>query len=222
MFGLTNAEVARLALTLLGGGVLGHFVAWIRTSTSERRGLRASFLRDQLRRLYGPLHFHCSQNRALADHWAKLTDAYQREYCGKNWSDDPVTQANLDRETTSTIDIKNKYGTAICENNNRIVRLLRDNFDLVALDDVGAFQEFVLHACRHDVEYGNGGLTLPLCIYKHAGDVINWDYSFFERVASRFAQIQQDVQSLQRPLWFRRRRRRAAPVGQPDKVPTDQ
>ncbi len=201
MFNLTDAEIARLAITLIGGGSVGLIVGWLRTSTSERRGLRASFQREQLQRLYGPLQFYCSQNRALANHLRKLGKAYKEEYCGKNWSDDLGTQQTLDKECKATFDIENQYSSLICKNNDRIVKLLQENFDLVDLDDVSPFQEFILYFIRGDVEFKDGKLNMPHRIYKHAGKIVCWDHHFFDRVAASFAQKRIEVQSLQTFRW---------------------
>jgi len=174
-------------VSFMGGGVLAGAISWARIDRSERQTRKSDYLKSQLDKLYGPLYYFVSQNEKLFDLNDKLMTAYDIEFVGKTWSQEPVTQKNLKEETTQTIDIANTYVKIVTENNKKIVRLLQEGAEYIDPGDNDVFQDFVINVLRLDVERDETGkMVTPFMIYKQVGDITFMKGEFKDTVKQKF------------------------------------
>ena len=194
---MTAAEIIRLVLTFLGGGLLGALVSAYRSEQSERKARRVTFLDGQLRELYGPLQFFTSQNALLFEHNRRLHDAYKNEYIDKKWSSSPLTRERLEEQTTTTIQVANEFIQQVRQNNEHIMEILEANYSLIEPSDIDILSRFVLDYKRHIIETDESGLLrAPLAIYEQVGDISFMRPEMIELVDIRFKSKKLELEKL--------------------------
>lgn len=196
-------EYFHLLASILGGGLIVAVMGWVREIMSQRVSRRVDYLTRQLQGLYGPLHLFCSQNRALVAHSSTINKAYKTEYCDVQWSTDTGTQTSIKEETTATIEVNNQYARLVLDNNKKMVAILADNYSLVDPEDEEAFQVFFLDFTRHQLEFGDDGLRLPLRIFENLGNVAFYREEFANLVRDRFNQKSDELNRWRKPWAWR-------------------
>ena len=180
-------EVVNLIFSFLGGGLVAGVVEWVRSTKSEARTRRAIMLSDQLKHLYGPLYFFTSQNAALFELSRSFHAAYSAVYVDQKFSDNPYTQASLDKDTSQTLSLANQYIETVKNNNERISELLISAYSYIDPEDAEFFRQFFIDYVRLRTEFDrDGNLLTPRMIYNRIGDISFMRPSFMERIQKQF------------------------------------
>ena len=195
---METEELIRLIFSFLGGGIVVGIMEWIRLNSVEKKARRFNDLNNQLINLYGPLYFFTSQNEMLFKLNEKYDDAYKIEYEEPNWSDDKETNERIMEECQKTIEIKNSYISLVTENNNKILELLKNNYQFIDTNDIKIFQEFITDYTRFKKEIEEKGrLKTPFRIYKRIGSISYMKPELINCVAERFNSIKQEIKKYQ-------------------------
>lgn len=180
-------EVLSLTISFLGGGILVALINWSYAKRAAQKEREINFLDNQIRNLYGPLYFFVSQVEKLLELNSKFHSAYKEELVAKEWSKDEGTKKILDKETTTTLEIANKYVKYVENNNNKIKEILTNNYSYIDPDDVDIFVLFYEHYIRMNTEINEEGrMVTPLRIYNHIGDISFLRPEFIKRVKDNF------------------------------------
>lgn len=194
---MTTEEIIRLIFSFVGGGLVAVLLDWLRNYFSEKKAQKKSNLQTKIQNLYGPLQFLASQNESYFELNKKFHDAYKAEYIEKNWSQNEVTQKNLDQETAKTLDIANAYIRLVTQNNEKILEVLRNNYSYIDADDVEIFRQLVVDYTRLKTELDESGrLNTPLKIYKHLGNISFMRPEFIKRVKEKFDSKKRELELL--------------------------
>ena len=201
---MTTEEIIRYILSFLGGGFVVAVGNWVTAAWSSRKQQEIIEIRDQVRSLYGPLHFFCSQNKRLVELSGTIHDAYKREFIDKRWSSEATTQERLKGQEETTIDLSNAYIARVLKNNEHVMHIMETQWHLLEPDDVDVFSEFQIDYVRHQEEYGErGSLRTPDAIYKALGHVALVRPKLIDHVESKFNQKRTRLFVLTTP-WLRR------------------
>lgn len=194
---ITNSQVVTWLIALLGGGVSGALINWIRADRSEKRERQIRFIDDQIRKLYGPLYYLVLQSEKLFILSRKFHDFYKQEYIEKKWSVDENTQKILGEETTETLNIANEYIKIVEKNNIKIKELLDNSYAFLDRDDIETMALFYEDHVRLTTEKdNNGNIRIPFRIYKHVGDISFLRPEVIERIKDKFLSKKQQLDSL--------------------------
>ena len=181
-------------ITFLGGGILGAAIQYVSLFRSEKEKRHSTYVHEQLNRLYGPLYFLSSQNEKLFDLNKCIMEGYDQHFIQIEWSKNPQTQETLRKESKSVINLANEYIYLVKENNLKIMEILRNNYDLIATDDIGVIQEFVIDCIRMNKEVEEDRLKeIPHEIFQY---VVNISYSrpeFLTLIKARFIEMQEKL-----------------------------
>lgn len=195
---MSTEEIIRLIFSFLGGGVVVGIIEWIRQISAEKGTRKFDHLNQQLINLYGPLYFFTSQNEVMFSLNEKYGEAYKLEYEDANWSNDKDTQESLKEECQQTIELQNSYIAVVIENNDKILELLKNNYQFIHTDDIKLFQEFITDYTRLKKEKNEDGqLKTPYRIYKRIGSISFMKPEFINRAAERFETLNQEIRKYQ-------------------------
>lgn len=186
-------EVIKTLITFLGGGIIGAGIQWARAARSEREKRHSEYIKEQLQRLYGPLYFLTSINSNLFELNNNILSAHKDYFDGNKWSNDPETRKSLSTESEATINLANEYIYEVVKNNKNIMKLLRDNYSFIDVDDTNIFQEFIVDALRMNKEVEEEKIKkMPFEIYITLGGISYSRPDFLERIKVKFL-AKQDV-----------------------------
>lgn len=184
---MTTEEILRLVFSLLGGGLVGGLLSWLRDALSERKARRIEFVRLQLRDLYGPLYFFASANDRLFGLNKRFHEAYKEEYIETTYSEKYGARERSREQALQTLSIANEYVDQVKANNERVVEILRENYFLIDEGDIEVFSEFMVDHVRMKTEIDeNGRLETPFMVYRLLGDISFMRPQFIDAVAKRF------------------------------------
>ncbi len=179
-------------ITFLGGGILGAAIHYASVFRSEKEKRHSSYVHEQLNRLYGPLYFLSSQNEKLFDLNKCIMEGYDQHFIQKEWSHNPNTQEKLGKASKSTINLANEYIDIVKENNLKIMEILRNNYDLIALDDISVIQEFVVDCIRMNKEVETERLKeIPYEVFMYVGNISYSKPEFLALIKARFIEMQE-------------------------------
>jgi hypothetical protein len=185
------AEELRTIITFLGGGILGAAIHYVSLFRSEKEKRHSTYVHEQLNRLYGPLYFLSSQNEKLFDLNKCIMEGYEQHFIQQKWSSDPRTRESLRNESKSVISLANEYIYIVKENNLKIIEVLRNNYDLIATEDMSVIQDFVLDCIRMNKEVEEERLKeIPYEIYMHVGNISYLKPEFIALIKARFIEMQ--------------------------------
>ena len=185
------ASALEIIITFLGGGIIGAGIQYVSVARTAREKRHSDYVYRQLHNLYGPLYFLSSQNERLFDLSNSIMSSYAEHFSGNNWSKDENTQKKLKTESAATIELSNEYIYQVKGNNKQIVEILRDNYDLINVEDIEIMQEFVVDSIRMNKEIDEERLKdIPLEIYKNVGDISYSRPEFISRIKQRFTEMQ--------------------------------
>ncbi len=188
----------QLIISFLGGGILVALINWARTSRSEKMTRKYEFFKEQITKVYGPLHFFVGLNEALFALNDKFHKAYNEHFVNQNWSTDPQTRENLSKKIGATLEIANHYVRLTRDNNSKIVDLLRDNYAHIDPEDTEVFQHFIIDHLRMEREFETEKpLATPLEIYFKVGEISYSRREFMELVKKRFVDKNKAIKSIQ-------------------------
>lgn len=185
------AEELGALITFLGGGILGAAIHYASIFRSEKEKRHSTYVHEQLNRLYGPLYFISSQNEKLFNLNKCIMEGYDQHFIQKEWSSNPKTQENLRKESKSVINLANEYIDLVKENNLKIIEVLRNNYDLIAIEDISIIQEFVIDCIRMNKEVEEGRLKeIPHEVFMYVGTISYSRPEFLALIKSRFIEMQ--------------------------------
>lgn len=145
---MNNENIVRLIFSFLGGGIVVAILNWIRANRAEKKERKIDFLDEQIRRLYGPLYYFVCQSEKLFELNKRFMDAYNKEFIGKKFSEDPHTQETIGKRINETIGIANSYIDEVEKNNEKIKEILDANYSYIDHDDIDIFTKFYEHHIR--------------------------------------------------------------------------
>ncbi|ARU29536.1 hypothetical protein [Cellvibrio sp. PSBB006] len=178
-------------ITFLGGGILGAAIHYVSLFRSEKEKRHSTYVHEQLNRLYGPLYFLSSQNEKLFDLNKCIMEGYDQHFIQKEWSNNPHTQESLRKESKSVINLANEYIDIVKENNLKIIEVLRNNYDLIATEDISVIQEFVIDCIRMNKEFEEERLKeIPYEVYMYVGNISYSKPEFLALIKARFIEMQ--------------------------------
>jgi predicted nucleic acid-binding Zn-ribbon protein len=185
------ANMLETIITFLGGGIVGAGIQYVSVARTAREKRHSDYVYRQMNNLYGPLYFLSSQNERLFDLNNRIMSAYTEHFSGNKWSQDYRTQKSLENESTATIELSNEYICQVKENNKQIIKILRDGYALINIDDIDIMQEFVVESIRMNKEIDDKRLkNIPLEIYKKIGDISYSRPDFLSCIKQRFTEMQ--------------------------------
>lgn len=109
-------DIPQLVVSFIGGGAVSAIINWFHANRVAHKEQEASFLGNQLERLYGPLHFFASQNGQLFKLSGEVQQQYAEHFTGR-WSAQAAVQQDLDEAMIATIALSNSYIERVVENN---------------------------------------------------------------------------------------------------------
>lgn len=178
-----------LVVSFFGGGVISAGINWARAERADKKERNIKFLEDQLRNLYGPLYYFCSQSEICFELNKKFHDAYRAEFVTPAWSNSEGTRERLNEQTSTTLNIANRYIQEVNLNNQKIKEILDNNYSHIDPDDIDIFMLFDEHFLRYKKEIEDQDkLTTPINIYERIGDISFLRPEFIERVKLKFKQ----------------------------------
>lgn len=178
-------------ITFLGGGILGAAIHYVSLFRSEKEKRHSTYVHEQLNRLYEPLYFLSSQNEKLFDLNKCIMEGYDQHFIQKEWSNNPHTQESLRKESKSVINLANEYIDIVKENNLKIIEVLRNNYDLIATEDISVIQEFVIDCIRMNKEFEEERLKeIPYEVYMYVGNISYSKPEFLALIKARFIEMQ--------------------------------
>ena len=188
-----------LVVSFLGGGIVSALINWIRVNKADKKDRQIKFLDGQIRKLYGPLYYLISQSEKLFQLNNKFHEAYNKEYCNQEWSQDQHTQKILKEETTTTLETANKYIRMVEKNNEKIKEVLDNQYPLLDPDDIQTTMLFFEHHTRLNVEKdANGKITTPFRIYNCLGDISFLRPEVIEKIKAKFLEKKSKLEKLVR------------------------
>jgi hypothetical protein len=188
------ADELSTIITFLGGGVLGAAIHYASLFRSEKEKRHSTYVHEQLNRLYGPLYFLSSQNEKLFDLNKRIMEGYDQHFIQTEWSKNPQTQEALRKESKSVINLANEYTYLVKENNIKIMEILRNNYDLIATDDIDVIQEFAIDCIRMNKEVDEERLKeIPHEIFKYVGNISYSRPEFLNLIKARFIEMQEKL-----------------------------
>lgn len=154
-------EWATLIIGVMGGGGIAGWINILLNQRTIRKNREIEVLKEQIQKLYGPLHFFVSQNKILVEVEGKLYKAGNAVYGAASINN--KDEAGMSK----TIDIANEYMVGVRMNNDKIYSLLCDNYSYLDVDDMDKFAQFSMSHLRMKTEWDSAGLKIPYLIYKH-------------------------------------------------------
>jgi len=178
-------------ITFLGGGIIGAGIQYVSTARTAREKRHSDFVYEQLSKLYGPLYFLTSQNEKLFTLSNTILGAHTEHFSGNNWSKDRSTRESLSKESKATIELSNEYIGQVSNNNDQIVKILRDNYAFIDLDDIEIFQDFIVDSLRMNKEIKEERLKdIPMEVYDTLGNISYSRPEFLAGIKSKFNEKQ--------------------------------
>jgi hypothetical protein len=177
-------------LSLLGAGFLGavivFFLEWYKDTRAETMQRKCAYLTDQLRYLYGPLHFFMSQNRELFAHCDRISEQYTGYFEGKQWAE--AGRKSVEKQAMATIALSNKYVQRVRDNNRIVLDILQSQWYLIDDDDIEIFSTIQVHVIRDLEEFATAGAReVPLPIILNLGNVHFFTHEWASRVKEKWA-----------------------------------
>jgi hypothetical protein len=179
--------------------IIGFFAVAVGLWATHRLAVRArevEALREQLRSLYGPLHFLASQNSDLWKLHNNVDAARAKFFEGRTGVSSPESINAFSTAHSKTIDLKNAYALRGIENNKRIMDLLEKNWHLLDAGDVSTMAEFQVDYIRYSVESRENTAGVPLNVLMELGEVVigretlrNCAKATFERKRARLTKL---------------------------------
>jgi hypothetical protein len=198
-----QAEMTELTLVSiivgLGSGLFGSFVTVAWSANAEAKKRKILFLEEQLRLLYGPLHFFCTQNEGLVKHQGKIDKAYTKVFItgGAGAVSDPAVRRLASNEAIQTIGVKNEYGVLIRDNNGQMAEVIQKHWSLIDDADREALAAFVIHHIRSLTEFDKEGTPkMPIPVHSEIGHVIIYESDFTKRIAEQWSRKQARLREL--------------------------
>lgn len=184
---------ASLIANILGSGITVAVINWFYQHRSGRTNRRSAWLERQLQQLYGPLCYLISANEELLRHVRLLEGAFEVEYTGKTFSD--IAHESISKEVKDTINVQNRYTQLMIDNNSEAVRLIRDHYAFIDLEDATLMQELVMDSVRWEQEarIREPDTRLPLRIALTVPPVRFHRAETVERIKTKFAQKQAEI-----------------------------
>ena len=173
------------------GGILVAAIQWARISRSEKEKRHSEYVYEQLNRLYGPLFFLTTQNQELFNLCSKIIGGYKKYFEGQDWSTDSITQKNLKDKSHATIELSNSYIKQVVKNNDKINKLLNDNFSYIDIDDIDVLKKFIMDTIRLEEEGKEKWQgKIPLEISEIMGNISYSRNEFLNRIRDKFLEKQ--------------------------------
>ncbi|MCE9551018.1 MAG: hypothetical protein K8R50_08465 [Betaproteobacteria bacterium] len=195
-----TTEFVQYIMSFIGGGFAVAVGNWVNSAVAARKQREGDYLKSQLQSLYGPLFFFTQQNENLFALCRKFNDAYTTEFVAQSWSEDSHTQASVQKDSATTIEISNQYIRRVVENNERVMDVLEKGWHFIDADDIKEFANFQVDFTRLKVEV-DGTLKPPNAIYKAVGNISYMSPSMIERVKLKAQEKEARLRELMRPWW---------------------
>jgi hypothetical protein len=182
-------------LGFIGGSAAGAFISAWYQARAARVAREVEHLDQQLRLLYGPLHFLVSQNADLFKLSGAFHEAYTAEFVAQKFA--PEAMESVRRDADATIDIANSYVVRVAENNEGIMQILKSGWQHVDPGDVETFSHFQIDYLRFRTEvWGKMRLSTPLSIYARVGPISYMRPEIVQRVREAFTRKTERLREL--------------------------
>lgn len=187
----------QIIVTVLGSGVVAAIATAVMQNRAKREDREASYLRDQLQMLYGPLHYYTTLNQLCFEQNKKVQLAGRSELSGVNPGPDVDARKQHSEDIAAVIELANDYIEIVRDNNEQVIQILRDNYAYADPDDMNILEQFRLDYARSKTEFrSEGGIRLPMYIHQHLEDVSFMRPIFIERAGSKFLTKQKRLKAL--------------------------
>lgn len=185
-------------LGFVGGSAAGALIAARYQARTARIAREVDHIDQQLRLLYGPLHFFVSQNDELFRLSGAFHDAYSAEYTSQEFA--PEAMESVRKDTKTTIALANSYVNRVVSNNERIMEVLERCWQHLDPSDVETFSHFQIDYIRFKTEvWGKMRLATPFGVYERIGPISYMRREMSERVRDAFARKTQRLLELRGP-----------------------
>ncbi len=177
------------------GAICIKLVEWFKEGWVQKKQREIANLQEQLKSLYGWLHFLVSQNQQCFVMGDNVTQAHIQEYEGREFSVNP--------ESDRTISVSNAYSSLVKDNNALIRKLLAENWHLIDNDDVEVFAGFLGNHTRMNVEAGDdASKRLPPLIRRRLDPIYYMPAVFVERVDGKWKAKRERLDTLRNSWWW--------------------
>lgn len=189
--------------SVLGAGLTVALVNWLKETRSALRTREIAHLHDQLKLLYGPLHFVAKQNAQIFKLQEQVDEAYTAEFANRVPSTDEGVRL-LSEQAMQVIDLKNLYGAKLVENNGRMAQVLESNWNLVDFQDEAFFSQFLEEYLRWKAEREHEAAkgSLPLVIKMKMAPVYLYRTEFVAELTTRWHRKRQRMDKLLMPTFW--------------------
>ncbi len=143
-------RIMEYGFTFLAGAFLIKLCDWF----LAKKQREIANLQEQLKTLYGRLHFLVSQNQQCFKQGKKVTKAHLEESEGRQFPQENFQEVRAEADTS--ISVSNDYSRLVKDNNAQIRKLLEEIWHLIDEDDVEVFVGFLDNHTRMNVEAGDG------------------------------------------------------------------
>ena len=181
---MSEQAIITFTTVLLGSSVGAAIVTGLFQWRSSRREREAKYLDEQLRGLYGPLHYLIRYNQSLFNLNQDYHKAYSKEFASKEFAESAME--TISREARAFIEEANSYLTQeVQENNQRIMDVLQENWHLIDPDDIEDFSTFQLDMSRLR-RTGEKSLMISIILDQHLGPIYYTRPQMIQRVKNKF------------------------------------
>lgn len=135
---------------VLSSGFVLFVLNWFKESRNFQWTQRLNLVKEQLAKLYGPIHLLLIKNQQSLSLAVKVHDASKKLYGGRALANSEL------KDVTDAIELQNAYTSTIAPCNSEICKIIQDNWSLIDDDDLDVFSEFFELHQRHQTEFPDG------------------------------------------------------------------
>ncbi|MHB0912707.1 MAG: hypothetical protein ACYC2Y_04590 [Armatimonadota bacterium] len=137
--------------TAIVSALLSGIVVAIFNNRLTNKIREASYLKDQLQNLYGPLEYHATLIRTASNLFFKADNA------GINLQGNLPKNPEEKIETLKCTQVMIEYGLRVLEYDSKMLDILEQNYSYADPDDMEVFNEFFFTCMRNKTEYDKDG-----------------------------------------------------------------
>lgn len=184
---------------LIGGGIGGVLVGWLKDRIQARENRRADHLKEQLRCIYGPASFLAEYSYSINERYGNLNAVYDREFCKPGGCYHGNTGDLGNDAAKQVIDVLNSYGTELRLNNEKLAKVIQDNYHLIDRTDMPFFQKLVMEQTRLVKENPQDGRRLPVLLMMKLDPPIIYSTDTTQYIRRRLESMNSELDGLRRP-----------------------
>ncbi len=143
----------QIILAILGSGafsaLISAFVNYLADRGHQTRQLKIDYVKEQLSKLYGPICYFLGQNELIISHVNLVSKKIIEKANENNFG---YSQNELLEVVKKDTQVNFQFSQTLLNNNDEVMKILKETWHLIDLLDIEAFQEFQLNVIRFKTE----------------------------------------------------------------------